>query len=77
MTSHHESGTEKLASQERMEQLKLSFKYMINAPSNRIILFGGDLNIREKEVSILICYPKDLVDLFLASKSRKYSIRYF
>ena len=50
MTTHHESGTEEIASKERMEQLKLCFKYMIAAPSHRIVLFGGDLNIREKEV---------------------------
>jgi hypothetical protein len=50
MTSHHESGTEELASQERIEQLKLCFKRMIDAPTHRIVLFGGDLNMREKEV---------------------------
>lgn len=50
MTSHHESGTEELASKQRIEQLKLCFKYMMNAPTNRIVLFGGDLNVREKEV---------------------------
>ncbi|CAF4670982.1 unnamed protein product, partial [Rotaria sp. Silwood1] len=49
MTSHHESGTEEIASNERIEQLKLCFKYMLNSPSHRIVLFGGDLNIREKE----------------------------
>jgi hypothetical protein len=53
MTSHHESGTEEFASQQRIEQLKLCFQQMINAPSHRIVLFGGDLNIREKEVRIL------------------------
>ncbi|CAF1431338.1 unnamed protein product [Adineta steineri] len=45
MTSHHESGTEDIASKERMEQLKLCFKHMSDAPSHRIVLFGGDLNI--------------------------------
>jgi len=50
MTSHHESGTEELASKERIEQLKFCFKHMMDAPSHRIVLFGGDLNIREKEV---------------------------
>lgn len=50
MTSHHESGTEETASKERIEQLKLCFKYMFDAPLHRIVLFGGDLNIREKEV---------------------------
>ena len=50
MTTHHESGTEELASKERIEQLKLCFKHMINSPSHRTVLFGGDLNLREKEV---------------------------
>jgi hypothetical protein len=50
MTSHHESGAEELASKERIEQLKLCFKRMIDAPTHRIVLFGGDLNMREKEV---------------------------
>ncbi|CAF1426952.1 unnamed protein product [Adineta steineri] len=50
MTSHHESGTEEIASKERMKQLKLCFKHMTDAPSHRIALFGGDLNIREKEL---------------------------
>jgi len=50
MTSHHESGTEEYSSKQRIEQLKLCFQRMINAPLDRIILFGGDLNMREKEV---------------------------
>ncbi|CAF0849337.1 unnamed protein product [Adineta steineri] len=41
ITSHHESGTEEIASKERMERLKLCFKYMTDAPSHRIVLFGG------------------------------------
>ncbi len=51
MTSHHESGTEEISSNQRIEQLKLCFQRMIDAPSDRIVLFGGDLNIREKEVN--------------------------
>lgn len=50
MTSHHESGTEEIASRERIEQLNLCFQRMLDAPSHRIVLFGGDLNIREAEV---------------------------
>jgi len=52
MTSHHESGTEEVSSKQRIEQLKLCFQRMIDAPLNRIVLFGGDLNMREKEVRI-------------------------
>jgi hypothetical protein len=50
MTSHHESGTQEMISNERMEQLKLCFQRMIDTPSDRIVLFGGDLNMREREV---------------------------
>jgi len=51
MTSHHESGTEEVSSKQRIEQLKLCFQRMIDAPLHRIVLFGGDLNMREKEVN--------------------------
>ncbi len=54
MTSHHESGREEYSSKQRIEQLKLCFQRMIDAPSHRIVLFGGDLNMREKEVKIKI-----------------------
>jgi hypothetical protein len=52
MTSHHESGTEEIASKERIAQLKRSFQHMLNAPAHRVVLFGGDLNMREKEVRL-------------------------
>lgn len=54
MTSHHESGTEELASKERIAQLKRAFQQMLDAPANRVVLFGGDLNIREKEVRVFL-----------------------
>ncbi len=52
MTTHHESGAQDIISNQRIEQLKICFQRMINAPSDRIVLFGGDLNIREKEVKL-------------------------
>lgn len=52
MTSHHESGTEDAASEARIEQLRLCFERMDDAPSDRLVLFGGDLNVREKEVKL-------------------------
>jgi hypothetical protein len=64
MTSHHESGTEELASKQRIEQLKFCFKRMLDAPSHRIVLFGGDLNIREKEVRILRMIKKKHLNTF-------------
>ena len=49
MTSHHESCEP--AADERIRQLKLCFKTIFGAPKNRIVLFGGDLNMRDNEVS--------------------------
>jgi hypothetical protein len=68
MTSHHESGTQEMASHQRIEQLKLCFQRMMDAPSHRIVLFGGDLNMREKEVRIFYLdesmkYARDLLVL--------------
>ncbi|CAF4163412.1 unnamed protein product, partial [Adineta steineri] len=71
MTSHHESGTEEIASKERMEQLKLCFKHMMDAPSHRIVLFGGDLNIREKELQKVGNVPSGISDLWIATGKRK------
>ncbi|CAF1472460.1 unnamed protein product [Rotaria sp. Silwood1] len=71
MTSHHESGTEEIASNERIEQLKLCFKYMLNSPSHRIVLFGGDLNIREKELQKAGDIPSGIVDLWIETGKRK------
>ncbi len=53
MTSHHESCQP--AANERIRQLKLCFKKMVDAPQNRIVLFGGDLNMRDNEVRALAC----------------------
>lgn len=50
MTSHHESGTDETASHERMKQLKLCFQKIADAPPDHVVLFGGDLNMRQKEV---------------------------
>ncbi|CAF1119043.1 unnamed protein product [Rotaria sordida] len=71
MTSHHESGTEEIASKERIEQLKLCFKYMLDSPSNRIVLFGGDLNIREKELQKAGNIPLGIIDLWIETGKRK------
>ncbi|CAF3505812.1 unnamed protein product [Rotaria socialis] len=71
MTSHHESGTEEISSRERIEQLKFCFKYMLDAPSNRIILFGGDLNIREKELQKIGGIPSGIVDLWIETGKRR------
>ncbi|CAF0964540.1 unnamed protein product [Adineta ricciae] len=70
MTSHHESGTEELASRERIEQLKLCFKHMLDAPAHRIVLFGGDLNVREKELQKAGSVPSGIHDLWIETGKR-------
>ena len=48
MTSHLESTAEHSA--ERVRQLRTSLKCMKDAPNERTVIFGGDLNMRDKEV---------------------------
>ena len=49
LTSHLESTAE--YSVERKKQLKIGFDAMQNTPVNCTVVFGGDLNLRDKEVS--------------------------
>ena len=49
MTSHLESG--KASSQERMNQLRRVWKRMREAPDDHAVIFGGDSNLRDREVS--------------------------
>ncbi|UJR31786.1 hypothetical protein I4U23_019264 [Adineta vaga] len=67
MTTHHESGTEELSSSERMEQLKLCFKRMVDTPTDRVVLFGGDLNMRQKELYQVGNIPSGIHDLWLSN----------
>ncbi len=50
MTSHLESTKDH--GTERMKQLKAAFKSMREAQAERTVVFGGDLNMRDKEVSV-------------------------
>ena len=50
MTSHLESTAEH--TEERVRQLKISLKHMKEAPTEQTVLFGGDLNMRDKEVML-------------------------
>ncbi len=49
MTSHLESTAEYSA--ERVRQLRVALKDMTNAPPDATVVFGGDMNLRDKEVS--------------------------
>lgn len=56
MTSHHESLP--LGANERIRQLKICFEKIMNIPNNRIVLFGGDLNMRDQEVIFELDFKK-------------------
>lgn len=68
LNSHLESTAE--FSKERVEQLKLAFTKMKGAPSEVTTLFGGDLNLRDKEVRKVLLDEKrslNTLEKFLAS----------
>ena len=54
MTSHLESKKE--YSDERKHQLKRAFHHMVNAKQDQTVIFGGDLNLRDKEVHLVDVY---------------------
>ncbi|KPP71127.1 tyrosyl-DNA phosphodiesterase 2-like [Scleropages formosus] len=62
MTSHLESCKEQ--AQERMNQLSEVFKRMKEAPDNVTILFGGDTNLRDPEVSKVGGLPDGACDVW-------------
>ena len=49
LTSHLESTKE--YHEERRHQLETAFNQMLASPQDRTVVFGGDLNLRDKEVS--------------------------
>ncbi|CAF1000954.1 unnamed protein product [Rotaria sordida] len=69
MTSHHESC--KPGANERVRQLKLCFEKMIEAPANRIVLFGGDLNMRDNELIRAGNIPAGICDLWIEMGKRE------
>jgi tyrosyl-DNA phosphodiesterase 2 len=50
ITSHLESTAAHFS--ERQRQLKIAFELMNKVPSDQTVIFGGDLNLRDKEVRI-------------------------
>lgn len=51
MTAHLESTAD--FAKQRMEQLKTCFKEMIDQDPKCLVIFGGDLNLRDSEVILL------------------------
>lgn len=69
MTSHLESTTE--FTKPRMDQLKKCFDEMQKQDKNCIVLFGGDLNLRDKELESIGGLPKNIHDLWSVTGERK------
>ena len=57
LCSHLEST--KQHSKERMNQLKIAMDHMKKAPATSTVVFGGDCNLRDTEVSLYDVSPHE------------------
>ena len=62
LNTHLESM--KCHSEERMRQLRQCLEIMIKRPSDRSVIFGGDLNIRDKEIVTIGGLPPKVIDVW-------------
>ncbi|XP_019379307.1 PREDICTED: tyrosyl-DNA phosphodiesterase 2 [Gavialis gangeticus] len=62
MTSHLESTKDH--SEERINQLKLVLKMMQEAPESSTVIFGGDTNLRDREVTKIGGLPNNVLDIW-------------
>ncbi|XP_025072200.1 tyrosyl-DNA phosphodiesterase 2 [Alligator sinensis] len=62
MTSHLESTKDH--SEERINQLKLVLKTMQEAPESSTVIFGGDTNLRDREVTKIGGLPNNVLDIW-------------
>ncbi|KAM4688326.1 tyrosyl-DNA phosphodiesterase 2 isoform 2-T2 [Discoglossus pictus] len=62
MTSHLESTKEH--SKERLKQLGVVLKHMHEVPPSNTVIFGGDTNLRDKEVEKLGGLPNNIFDVW-------------
>ncbi|XP_063155055.1 tyrosyl-DNA phosphodiesterase 2 [Candoia aspera] len=62
MTSHLESTKDH--SEERLKQLKLVFAKMAEVPESSTVIFGGDTNLRDKEVAETGGLPNNILDIW-------------
>lgn len=69
ITSHLESTKE--YGVERKRQLKEVFNTVCKEPKGNTILFGGDFNMRDKELAEIGGLPSDIFDLWEATGKRK------
>lgn len=69
ITSHLESTTD--FSKQRVEQLRKCFQKIISQDKDMIVLFGGDLNLRDSELSAIGGVPNDVYDIWESTGKRK------
>ncbi|CAF0776626.1 unnamed protein product [Didymodactylos carnosus] len=69
MTTHHESCAE--SSDERKRQLQMCFEQIITTDKSVAVLFGGDLNMRNKELESIGNIPAGVYDLWEMTGKRK------
>ncbi|XP_076083575.1 tyrosyl-DNA phosphodiesterase 2-like [Mytilus galloprovincialis] len=69
MTSHLESTKDHAS--ERKQQLKIALQHMVSAKSDQTVIFGGDLNLRDKELQELKGLPEGVSDMWQVTGSRK------
>jgi len=70
LTSHLESMKNHEA--ERKRQLKICFNNMTNPPDpKRVVIFGGDLNLRDTELASIGGTPSGVIDVWEAAGKRK------
>ncbi|XP_033744259.1 tyrosyl-DNA phosphodiesterase 2-like [Pecten maximus] len=62
MTSHLESGEK--YSEERVAQLQKAFRVMQKSSQSSTVIFGGDLNLRDKEVANIGGPPSGVQDIW-------------
>lgn len=69
MTSHLESTKD--FGEERKRQLKQCFEAVKAEPAGQNVIFGGDLNLRDKELTAIGGIPGGMCDVWEATGSRK------
>lgn len=69
LNTHLESTADH--SKERLNQLQMCFKRMLDASDTKNIIMGGDLNLRDKELGGIGGPPSGIEDLWIVCGSRK------
>ncbi|KAK3576020.1 hypothetical protein CHS0354_014861 [Potamilus streckersoni] len=68
LTSHLESTREH--GKERKNQLKIAFESVKRADADRTVIFGGDLNLRDNELSEIGGMPENVYDVWEVTGKR-------